>query len=251
MINNDRHSYGFCVFLVQKSALQLKLFQNGQQCYNESKPIYLCCHAGIPTALIEMQWSLCCALKSLRKHSALSDGHVKGSWSPCRRQELYSKLLLARTCVQLWEDAFGDHSCPDHVKPGEATGGGEHSDVIHKLLMEAPPFVTELRPWEVTAEPLHASLSLSQTQEHTTIITDALMYSISSILMLALFKVERLLLSITQLKCSATLYLDNDWLTQLWHIFFCFMIYFVYGDLIIEIFYLKHFKNKCIYMVEA
>lgn len=58
---------------------------------------------------------------------------------------LYSTLLFALT-VQLWEDAFGNLSCPDHIRPGEATGGGKHGGVVHKLLMETPTLITELRP---------------------------------------------------------------------------------------------------------
>lgn len=84
---------------------------------------------------------------------------MKCPWRP-----LYSILQFALT-VQLWKDAFGYHGCLDHIRPGEATVHGEHGEVVHKLLMETSSFIAELRPWEVTAEPLHTSVSLSQTQE--------------------------------------------------------------------------------------
>lgn len=58
---------------------------------------------------------------------------------------MYSTLLFALT-IQLWEDAFGHRSSPDHVGPGEATGRGEHGHVINKLLMETPLLVAELGP---------------------------------------------------------------------------------------------------------
>lgn len=86
----------------------------------------------------------------------------------CSLCHLYSRpTLLCALTVQLREDAPGDCGCLDHAGPGEATGRGEHGDVVHKLLVEEPPFVAELGPQEVAAEPLHASLSLSQKQKHS------------------------------------------------------------------------------------
>lgn len=99
---------------------------------------------------------------------------LNGGTSLFRNQLLLDKssgfeheLQVFALTVQLWEDVFGDHSCPDHIRPGEATGCCEHSDVIHKLLMEAPPLITEVWPWEVTAESLQTSLSLTHSDSDT------------------------------------------------------------------------------------
>ena len=62
--------------------------------------------------------------------------------------------------LQSRKDAFCDHSCPDHVSPGETTARSKHGDVKHKLLMEEAPLIRELEPWGVTTQPLHTSISL-------------------------------------------------------------------------------------------
>lgn len=77
-----------------------------------------------------------------------------------------ARPLFALT-VQLREDVFGDPSSLDHVGPGEATVGREHSEVVHKLLVEALSLVRELGPREVTAEPLNTCISLkAQSRSH-------------------------------------------------------------------------------------
>lgn len=48
--------------------------------------------------------------------------------------------------VQMWEDVFGDRGSLDHISPGKATGCCEHGCVVHKLLMEEPPLIAEVRP---------------------------------------------------------------------------------------------------------
>lgn len=138
--------------LKKKSAAQYKLFQNRQL-------------STFPTSHKTMLL-LCCLCSQNTQWSPWCPDLMSWSWPPgevlC---PLHSILVFALT-VQPWEDAFGDHSCPDNIWPREATGCGEHGDVIHKLLMEAPSFIAELGPWEVTAEPLHTSLSLSQKDTH-------------------------------------------------------------------------------------